>query len=211
MSKSDTISNKHDDLKIAKSQSINLGDKLCFLVYSNQRHVPYINKVLSKSEMLLSEHGFSPIRLGNNIVSDEDYLAKISELIPKCQLALVILDGLRPNVLFEFGYLKALNKILIILKSNKGLISIKSLYKNHLESGLQDKHFQNKLREPRIDINFHISDFAGKHVQPFDIDEEKDDEKTLDRVLLKEIEAKKESLKKNIIKATANQASKRLS
>jgi tetratricopeptide (TPR) repeat protein len=155
--------------------------------------------------MILTEKGFKPIRLGKEIISDEDYLAKISELIPKCLLALVILDGLRPNVLFEFGYLKALDKSIIILKSSKGLISIKTLYKHPSDSGLQSKQFQNKLREPKIDTNYHISDFAGKHVQSFNIDNEKDEDDSLEKVLLQEINARKEKLKNDLIKATTDQ------
>jgi len=38
--------------------------------------------------------------------SGEDYLNKLEKLIEDCVLGIILLDGLRPNILFEFGFLK---------------------------------------------------------------------------------------------------------
>ncbi|RMF32215.1 MAG: hypothetical protein D6752_00625 [Candidatus Nitrosothermus koennekii] len=87
----------------------------CIIVYSSDKHVPYINPVLDDIEQLLKSKGFEPILLGDEVRSGDDYFSKLEELIDKSVLGIVILDGFRPNVLFEFGYLKGKGKPTIIL------------------------------------------------------------------------------------------------
>ena len=185
--------------KMDKTKQIPLGDKLCMIVYSDPKHVPYINKLLSKTELMLSEFGFIPKRLGEEILSGEDYLITVSDLISRCDIAVIILDGFRPNVIFEFGILKAHNKAIIIIKSKNAKIAIKSFYKDYKDSGLQAGHFKDKLKEPSIDINYHISDFAGKHIPSFDIDnDDPQSDNSLDKILRKEIKIKGEKLKNDV-------------
>ena len=45
-----------------------------------------------------------------------------------CVLGIVILDGFRPNVLFEFGVLMGLEKPVVLLKDKNAEINIKTLY-----------------------------------------------------------------------------------
>ena len=96
------------------------GELPYLIVYSDQRHIYYINHILSQLEQSLTENEFKPQRQSNEIWSGEDYLNNIIELTAKCVLAIVILDGFRPNVLFEFGLLKGKMKPVIILKSKRG-------------------------------------------------------------------------------------------
>jgi hypothetical protein len=75
-----------------------------FLGLFYQKHVEYINQILTQIESTLMEIGFRPQRLGCKIRSGEEYLNKVTELIDSSVLVVVILDGFRPNVLFEFGF-----------------------------------------------------------------------------------------------------------
>jgi nucleoside 2-deoxyribosyltransferase len=99
------------------------GEIPCLLVYSDEKHVKYINEILSIAEDKLRDEGFKPQRLGKEIRSDEDYLEKITSLMNSSALVVIILDGLRPNVIFEFGFAKAKQKPIIILKSKKSIIN----------------------------------------------------------------------------------------
>jgi hypothetical protein len=116
------------------------------------------------------EH-FKPERLGDEIRSSEGYLEKLESMIEKCVLGVVILDGFRPNVLFEFGFLTGKKKPIIILQSKGAKINIKSLYipieiaceKAGLTKGQFDK-----MKDPLIDPSKHLSDFGGKHIAYFD-------------------------------------------
>ncbi|MBU7026356.1 MAG: hypothetical protein HXS48_05390 [Theionarchaea archaeon] len=82
------------------------GELSCVLVYSERKHVEYIYPLLSFIENYLREKGFKPQRLGCEMRSGEDYLNKLEKLIEDCVLGIILLDGLRPNILFEFGFLK---------------------------------------------------------------------------------------------------------
>jgi nucleoside 2-deoxyribosyltransferase len=53
---------------------------------------------------------------------------QITALIEGCAFAVVILDGLRPNVVFEYGILHGRNKPVILLKGEKATVDIRSFY-----------------------------------------------------------------------------------
>lgn len=139
------------------------GELPCLLVYSDQKHVSYINDLLSLTENSIRAHGFKPQRLSREIKSGQDYFATISSLLDSCALVLVILDGLRPNVVFEFGYAMAKSKPVIIIRSKGSVLSIKTLYERSDDSGLTGNEW-NKLKEPILRPPLHLSDFAGKQI-----------------------------------------------
>lgn len=169
-----------------KEVSVFEGDLPCLLVYSDPKHVNYINEVLSVAEDSIRKHGFKPERLSGEIMSDEDYYFKISSLLDSSALVLVILDGLRPNLVFEFGFAKAKNKPIIIIRSRGSVISVKTLYKALEHSGLTDVEFK-KLKEPILDPNTHLSDFAGKHVAVIDRTAKETEDDHLSVILKKEL------------------------
>jgi tetratricopeptide (TPR) repeat protein len=123
-----------------------------------------------------------------------------------CSLGLIILDGFRPNVLFEFGYLKAKSKPIIILQSVDAQINLKSLFRAISDSGLTSTQFR-RLCNPKLDVSFHLSDFAGKHVSKMDWKTKDADILHPSRVLLKEIEKRK----REIIDETVQVKTKNLS
>jgi len=137
------------------------------IIYSEKNHVEYIYPLLLQIETVLKEQGICPKRLGVNIRSSEDYLETLENIVDDCALILIILDGFRPNVLFEFGYVVAKRKPLIILKSKDAKINIKTLYRNAKDSGITPRNF-GILRNPTIEVPFHLSDFAGKHISKID-------------------------------------------
>ena len=166
----------------------------CFLVYSSRRHVGYISPLLEdRIESVLKERKFSPKRLGDEIRSSEDYLEKLDEVISDCVLGVVILDGFRPNVLFEFGYLLGEGKPVIILQSIDAEINIKSLYHSCEEAGLTEPRFTS-LKNPKIDVGFHLSDFAGKHLAFFDRNARRVDSDHPSNVLNGELDRLKEDI-----------------
>ncbi len=139
-----------------------LVEKNCIIVYSNKKHVPYIENILWHLHNILEEKGYNPILLGELINSGENYTDTIKEIIRKSVLGVVILDGFRPNVILEFGMILILEKPIIVILTNKAQISIKGFYKSAFDSGLTKRKFID-LKEPIIDINEHLSDWAGNH------------------------------------------------
>lgn len=53
---------------------------------------------------------------------------QIVELVDQCSFAVVILDGLRPNVVFELGLIYAKQKPLMLFKEADALVDIPGLY-----------------------------------------------------------------------------------
>lgn len=182
------------------------GEAVCLIVYSDKAHVEYIYPLLEQLEGVLEKKGFNPKRLGDEIRSSEDYLEKLETMTNNCSLGLIILDGFRPNVLFEFGYLKAKRKPIIVLQSKDALINIKNLFREISDSGLTSTQFR-RLCNPKVDVSFHLSDFAGKHVSKMDWKAKDTDPLHPSRVLLTEIDKKK----REIINETVRVKTKNLS
>ncbi|HHT9113381.1 MAG TPA: hypothetical protein ACFYD0_08670 [Candidatus Wunengus sp. YC65] len=182
------------------------GELPCVLVYSEKKHADYIYVLLSQIESVLKNNGFNPQRLGDEIRSTEDYLKKLEELIENSVLGIVVLDAFRPNVLFEFGFLKGKKKPLILLQSNNACVNVKTLYKSMQDSGLSEKQF-NTLKNPRIDCPSHFSDFAGKHIAYIDWSARETDTNHPSIVLRKELEKNKNQ----IIEETRNVKTRNIS
>jgi len=53
---------------------------------------------------------------------------RVTKLIEGCAFAVVILDGLRPNVVFEYGVLHGKDKPVILLKEEKATVDIPGYY-----------------------------------------------------------------------------------
>jgi tetratricopeptide (TPR) repeat protein len=147
-----------------KSEIIPTGELSCLLVFSEQKHVDYIYPLLSILEAVLKSKDYNPKRLGDDIRSGEDYMAKLQEMAGESVLGVVVFDGFRPNVLFEFGFLKGLGKPVILIQDKNATINVRTFYKNCREAGLSENVFDTKLKNPCINLPEHFSDFAGKHI-----------------------------------------------
>jgi len=55
-------------------------------------------------------------------------LDQITDVIKTCDFAIVALDGLRANVVFEYGLLRALQKPIIVLKEKNARVDIEGYY-----------------------------------------------------------------------------------
>lgn len=66
----------------------------------------------------------------SDLVSGVSQRTEIMELIRNCAFAVVAIDGLRPNVVFEFGALNAHSKPVIFLKENAAEVDIRGYYRD---------------------------------------------------------------------------------
>jgi len=182
--------------KIEDTTLISEGELPCVIIYSDSRHVSYINTVVDQIQDDLERgYNFKVNRLGAEIMSGQDYLIKLKELIDSCVLGVIILDGLRPNVVFEFGFLLGKQKPFIVLQSKGATVSIKGLYSRQAESGLDAQQFANLL-EPKLEIKDMLSDFAGKHLSEFDWSVAKTDSLHAISILNREIRKIKSEIQK---------------
>lgn len=153
------------------------GEILCIIVHSDEKHVEGINHILNPLKDLLPEKGFKPIYLSDETEPLQHYGKTFEQLAEDCALGIVILDGLRPNVLLEFGILRGKNKPIIPLQDEKACVAIKSFYQGNCQgSGLTEKRFS-ELKDPPYWLFSHISDLQGLKVEVVDKDVSLDDSK----------------------------------
>jgi len=146
------------------------GEIPCLVVHSDRKHVGGIYNILNPLNELLPEKGFKPTYLSDETDPLQHYEKTFEQLAEDCALGIVILDGLRPNVLLEFGILRGKNKPIIPLQDENACVAIKSFYQGNCQgSGLTERRFS-ELRDPPIGFFSHISDLQGLKVEVVDKD-----------------------------------------
>lgn len=125
-----------------------------------------VEEVLSETDLL--GHPIPLKLLSNEIKSGEDYRPRVKELVTDAILGVVILDGLRPNVTYEFGLLEGANQPTLLLATSEATIAIRSLFPrdtkgNLLGTGLSPQNLR-LLADPTLELNRQLSDRAGTHV-----------------------------------------------
>ena len=150
----------------ARSAQSREGEIPCIVVYPDEKNVKGINHILNPLKQLLPEKGFKVLLLSDEIKPLRHYGETFQQLAEGCALGIIILDGLRPNVLLEFGILMGKNKPIIPLQDKKATVAIKSFYQQNKEKtgGLTSKQF-NDLKEPPLGFFSYISDLQGLHVE----------------------------------------------
>lgn len=137
----------HIPLSIDVSES----KRTCFIVYSSRE--PHIEIAIDSIESVLESKGkYEVKRLATDGISGHSQYSQLMEYLNKCALAVIILDGLRPNVILEYGILIGLNKPCIVLLEENANIDICSLLKNNDETA----------HVAKIDIDKDISDIKDQ-------------------------------------------------
>jgi len=164
------------------------GEIPCIILHPDKKHVEGINHILNPLNELLPKKGFKPIYLSDETEPLQHYGKTFEQLAEDCALGIVILDGLRPNVLLEFGILIGKNKPIIPLQDEKACVAIRSFYpQNWRGSGLTESQFS-KLKDPYLGFFSHISDLQGLKVEVVDKDVSLDDFKYPKNVIDKAID-----------------------
>ena len=171
----------------------------CALVYSSRKHCSSAELLTSLFEVQLRSAGYEPKRLTDEMRSCCDYLDGVRKLITECALGVVFLDGLRPNVTFEFGWLLGCGKPVILLASRGASVSVRTYYATQSDSGLGPREFE-KLKDPALDPGRHLSDFGGKHVAFFDAQAGVDADGGLKKVLDAEIRRSASEIQQEVLR-----------
>ncbi|HUU62501.1 MAG TPA: hypothetical protein VMX96_01045, partial [Dehalococcoidia bacterium] len=180
------------------------GEIPCIVVHSDEKHVQGINHILNPLKKLLPTKGFKVVFLSDEIKPLDHYGKTFEQLAEECALGIVILDGLRPNVLLEFGILIGKKKPLIPLQDEKATVAVKSFCQQGCkEVNLTEKQFK-ELKEPTLGNFAHISDLQGLHVEIVNKDVSLDNpkypsnviEKSIEKLMSRIVDEYKQSLKR---------------
>src|SRR4051812_31129339 len=97
----------------------------CFVCYSSREaHVG----ILIESLKIVFSASFDIRLTPSDLVSGASQRAEIMKLIEGCAFGVVSIDGLRPNVVFEYGALHAHKKPILVFKEHEALVDINSYY-----------------------------------------------------------------------------------
>ncbi|MCX5800885.1 MAG: tetratricopeptide repeat protein [Candidatus Eisenbacteria bacterium] len=149
-----------DDLLVNLKYQAARSPRSCFVVFSSrEKHVEIVIDCVETVFQEAKSHRFEVLRLDQYLKSGDSQYAELTDLLSSCCFAVVILDGLRPNVLFEYGILKGLRKPCIVLLGHGATIDIQGFYSPDA-GGLSPA--------PEIDMDRHFSDVKDRFYLRYD-------------------------------------------
>ena len=98
---------------------------ICFVSYSTRES--HVSLLIECIEIVLTPH-FRVERTPSALQSGASQRDQITKLIQDCAFGVVILDGLRPNVVFEYGILHGLKKPVIFFKEVGAQVDIPGFF-----------------------------------------------------------------------------------
>lgn len=126
--------------------------RFCFVVFSTkEKHVGIVIDCVER--VIAEENNYEVRRLDFSLKSEDSQYEKLRDMLNDCSFAVVILDGLRPNVMFEYGLLKGLGKPCIVLLEAEATVDIINYFP---EGGGQG------LVNPKINLDEHLSDVKDR-------------------------------------------------
>ena len=99
----------------------------CFVSYSTRE--PH-NQILIECLKIAFHPHFELRFTPSALASGTSQLKQITDLIRECAFAVVSIDGLRPNVVFEYGLIEGIGKPAILLREQQSRVDILSFYGN---------------------------------------------------------------------------------
>lgn len=105
------------------------GEFPCILIYPDKKHISNYSfaPILDFVKETLGNEGFKVRLLSDETRDLTRYMDEFVRIASDCVYGVVIVDGLRLNVLLDLGILIGINKPFTILKSKDAGISVKTL------------------------------------------------------------------------------------
>lgn len=141
-----------DDLLVTLKYQVDRSPRSCFVVFSSREE--HVEVVIDCVETVFQETGkYEVVRLDQHLKSGDSQYSELTDLLSSCCFAVVILDGFRPNVLFEYGILKGLGKPCIVLLDDNATVDVLGFFTIDVE-GLPPS--------PPVDMDKHFSDVKDR-------------------------------------------------
>ncbi len=171
-----------DEIEVPMNSKEIKENRYCFVAFSSKEK--QIGVVFDCIKQAVKEDGdFQAFRLDETLHSGESQYEILLKLLKGCAFAIIILDGLRPNVIFEFGILKGLGKPCIVLIENNATTDVVSFF---------EKEKTKNIVNPKININDDFSDVKDRGYVRYAWNEPQEIRKTIKKELrniLKEIDS----------------------
>ena len=116
----------------------------CFLSYSTAEPTC---KLLSTVVWIVFQNDYKLRLTPSALTSGSSQLTQIEKQIEKSAFGIVCLDGLRPNVIHEYGYMRGIKKPVILLKRENATVDARLFLGGSAP----------ELANPPLDVNVHLS------------------------------------------------------
>jgi hypothetical protein len=115
-----------DDIVVHVKYQADRSPKTCFIVFSSREK--HVEVLIDWIEAVFADSEYQLVRLDEQLKSGDSQYQELTDQLASCSFAIVVLDGFRPNVLFEYGILKGLKKPCIVLLEQAALVDIQGYY-----------------------------------------------------------------------------------
>lgn len=147
-----------DELLVTLEYQANRSPRSCFVVFSSREN--HVEIVIDCIETVFQKaKKFQVLQLDKHLKSGDSQYAELTELLSSCCFAVVVLDGFRPNVLFEYGILKGLDKPCIVLLEEGATVDVHSFFPSDI---------QDLPPNPTVDMDRHFSDVKDRFYLRYD-------------------------------------------
>jgi len=141
-----------DDLLVTLKYQVDASPRSCFVVFSSREK--HVEVVIDCIENVFDRIGnYEVVRLDQYLKSGDSQYGELKDLLSTCCFAIVLLDGFRPNVLFEYGILRGLEKPCIVLLEEHATVDIQGFLPSS-QKGLPPT--------PEINMDKHFSDVKDR-------------------------------------------------
>ena len=152
-----------DDLVVNLKYQVDSSPRSCFVVFSSREK--HVEIVIDCAEAVFKDSAlFEIIRLDQHLKSEDSQYGELLDLLSSCCFAIVILDGFRPNVLFEYGILKGLNKPCIVMLEENATVDI---------PGFFPSNSIDPPTSPKIDMDKQFSDVKDRYYTKYNMNNPK--------------------------------------
>ena len=110
------------------------GKSYCFISYSSREQ--HVALFLECAKMLFSDY-YDVKMTPSALVAGASQRERITELISGCAFGIVCIDGLRPNVTFEYGMMHSQNKPVILMREKDAEVDIRGFLRDSVGSPLE--------------------------------------------------------------------------
>jgi tetratricopeptide (TPR) repeat protein len=145
-----------EEILVSLDYQIDNSSQQCFIVFSSRES--HIEIVIDAIQLVLGDKfNFNIIRLDEALKSGDSQYGELTSYLNSSSFSIVILDGFRPNVLFEYGIIKGLGKPSLVLLEQDARIDINSLFDEPID-----------LKNPPIQMDKHFSDVKDRFYVTYD-------------------------------------------
>ncbi len=159
-----------------------------FIVFAWKNHCSYIDQILDKIEKILIKSKIHPEILTSKENSEKVIINVLEEKIKNCDFGIVIIDSLRPNIIFEYGLLRGMDKPIIFLISDQARINIINFYEKKDWKKIKNYLFKKHYGNPKLNLDNYFSDRKGIFYHNFSLDSNAPKELQLEEIIKTEID-----------------------